>query len=158
MCQGSSVALQMEIFDAYVEDLIRQDKAKEKKGKGGTSQEEERKKPLQSDLQSDDVTRVARAAKVMERMVNQNTFDDIAQGVSFLTSQLDVGSPSFTHACAQQISSIMRMLVMSTERARENCCLYGDSSMTRPRKQALQLYAGTLSIETSLLWDMAHVS
>ena len=71
---------QMEIFDGYVEDLIRQDKAKEKKGKTTSSHDEERKKPLQSDLQSDDVTRVARAAKVMERMVNQNTFDDIAQG------------------------------------------------------------------------------
>lgn len=72
----------MEIFDAYVEDLIRQDKAKDKKGsKSSTAQEDERKKPLQSDFQSDDVTRVARAAKVMERMVNQNTFDDIAQGI-----------------------------------------------------------------------------
>lgn len=71
----------MEIFDAYVEDLIRQDKAKDKKGgKLSTTQDEEKKKGLQSDFQSDDITRVARAAKVMERMVNQNTFDDIAQG------------------------------------------------------------------------------
>lgn len=71
----------MEIFDAYVEDLIRQEKAKEKKGAKSTiTQEEDRKKTLQSDFQSDDITRVCRAAKVMERMVNQNTFDDIAQG------------------------------------------------------------------------------
>ena len=71
----------MEIFDAYVEDLIRQDKAKDKKGsKPITAPEEDKKKGAQSDFQSDDITRVARAAKVMERMVNQNTFDDIAQG------------------------------------------------------------------------------
>lgn len=71
----------MEIFDAYVEDLIRQEKAKDKKGvKSSTTQEEERKKGLQSDFQSDDISKVTRAAKVMERMVNQNTFDDIAQG------------------------------------------------------------------------------
>ena len=30
--------------------------------------------------QSDDVGRVAKAAKIMERMVNQNTYDDISQG------------------------------------------------------------------------------
>ena len=72
----------MEIFDAYVEDLIRQEKAKDKKGSGKTvvAQDEERKKQVQSELQSDDITRVSAAAKVMERMVNQNTFDDIAQG------------------------------------------------------------------------------
>lgn len=73
--------LQMEIFDAYVEDLIRQEKTKDKKGvKSGTAQEEDRKKGVQSDFQSDDISRVCQAAKVMERMVNQNTFDDIAQG------------------------------------------------------------------------------
>lgn len=31
-------------------------------------------------LQSDDISRVARASKIVERMVNQNTFDDVAQG------------------------------------------------------------------------------
>jgi dynein intermediate chain 1 len=76
-----SLSLQMEIFDAYVEDLIRQEKAKDKKGaKSSTTQEDDRKKGLQLDFQNDDVSRVSRAAKVMERMVNQNTFDDIAQG------------------------------------------------------------------------------
>ena len=77
----------MEIFDAYVEDLIRQDKAKEKKGpKSASTHEDERKKPTQSDIQADDITRVSRAAMVMERMVNQNTFDDIAQGSYIATT------------------------------------------------------------------------
>ena len=31
--------------------------------------------------QSDDVGRIARAALIMERMVNQNSFDEIAQGI-----------------------------------------------------------------------------
>lgn len=31
--------------------------------------------------QNDDISRVYKAAKIMERMVNQNTFDDIAQGM-----------------------------------------------------------------------------
>ena len=77
----------MEIFDAYVQDLIAQDKAKEKKTGGGTKggasggQEEEKRKGTSSELQSDDLGRVSRASKIMERMVNQNTFDDIAQGI-----------------------------------------------------------------------------
>ena len=36
--------------------------------------------------QSDDMGRVAKAAKIMERMVNQNTYDDISQGLSPLTT------------------------------------------------------------------------
>lgn len=115
-----TTVLQMEIFDAYVEDLIRQDKAKEKKGKASNTQEEERKKPLQSDLQSDDITRVARAAKVMERMVNQNTFDDIAQGVYMAANHnCPEGPPlvikhfpmyqSIVSSPTHQISSTMRM-------------------------------------------------
>lgn len=30
--------------------------------------------------QSDDITKVMQAAKIVERMVNQNTYDDVAQG------------------------------------------------------------------------------
>ena len=77
----------MEIFDAYVQDLIAQEKAKEKKTGGGakggasSSQTEEKRKGALSEIQSDDLSRVATASKIMERMANQNTFDDIAQGV-----------------------------------------------------------------------------
>lgn len=31
-------------------------------------------------LQSDDLTQLAHAAKIIERMVNQNIFDEVAQG------------------------------------------------------------------------------
>lgn len=41
-------------------------------------------------MQSDDITRVARAAKIMERMVNQNTFDEIAQGEGWCVSMLQL--------------------------------------------------------------------
>ena len=33
-------------------------------------------------LQSDDFTKVGNASKIFERMIHQNTFDDIAQGLS----------------------------------------------------------------------------
>ena len=41
-------------------------------------------------MQSDDITRVARAAKIMERMVNQNTFDEIAQGEEWCVNVLQL--------------------------------------------------------------------
>lgn len=40
--------------------------------------------PCFSFQQSDDITKISKAAKIMERMVNQNTFDDIAQGMALL--------------------------------------------------------------------------
>ena len=32
-------------------------------------------------IQGDDIGRVGRSSKIVERMVNQNTFDEIAQGL-----------------------------------------------------------------------------
>ena len=148
----------MEIFDAYVEDLIRQDKAKDKKGaKSGSAQEEERKKPLQSDMQNDDVTRVAAAAKVMERMVNQNTFDDIAQGSHVVPHSWLFCLQLYPCHCASccplllQTSSIMRTVVMTTGMAREACYHCGDSNTKKPRRPLSLLFAGTLSTMTCLL-------
>ena len=47
----------------------------------GRKEEERTKKKLTvMDTQSDDISRVGRAAKIIERMVNQNTYDDVAQG------------------------------------------------------------------------------
>ena len=94
------MANQMEMFDAYVDDLIAQEKAKEKAkggggggGKGGTGgggAEDERRRGGGSELQSDDITRVSRSSKIMERMVNQNTFDDILQGTCTCTCSAHV--------------------------------------------------------------------
>jgi len=39
--------------------------------------------------QSDDITKISKAAKIMERMVNQNIFDDIAQGMGLLGDSSD---------------------------------------------------------------------
>ena len=71
----------MEIFDAYVEDLIKQEKTKEKKvAKSASAQDQDFKKESPAELQIDDIAHVGRVLNIMERMVNQNTFDDIAQG------------------------------------------------------------------------------
>ena len=36
--------------------------------------------------QGDDISRIGKASKIVERMVNQNTYDDIAQGIYRLLS------------------------------------------------------------------------
>ncbi|KAB1252139.1 Dynein intermediate chain 1; axonemal, partial [Camelus dromedarius] len=81
--------LRWEIYDAYVEELEKQEKTKEKEktktpvakkmGKMAT------RKMTSMESQSDDITKVTQAAKIVERMVNQNTYDDVAQGIRSTT-------------------------------------------------------------------------
>lgn len=80
----SGSVTQWEIFDAYQEDFERQEKSKDKKVVPGRKEEETKKKKLTVvDSQSDDISRVSRAAKIVERMVNQNNFDDVAQDFKY---------------------------------------------------------------------------
>ncbi|XP_064618477.1 dynein intermediate chain 2, ciliary-like isoform X3 [Lineus longissimus] len=87
-------ATQWEIYDAYQEDFEKQhankqeavgkEKNKEKKVVPGRKDDEKMKKKLTVlDTQSDDISRVGRAAKIIERMVNQNTYDDVAQDFKY---------------------------------------------------------------------------
>jgi len=60
------------------------EKSKEKKVIPGRKEEETKRKKLTVvDSQSDDISRVAKAAKIVERMVNQNTYDDVAQDFKY---------------------------------------------------------------------------
>lgn len=82
----SSTANQWEIYDAYTEDLEKQaeEKAKEKKAAPSKKDDEKTKKKLTAlETQSDDISRIDNAAKIIERMVNQNTFDDVAQDFKY---------------------------------------------------------------------------
>ncbi|KAG9353761.1 hypothetical protein JZ751_011884 [Albula glossodonta] len=87
----SATANQWEIYDAYVEDLQKQEKNKEKQRALPFKKEEDRgkKKTMQTETQSDDITKVAMVAKIIERMVNQNTFDDIAQDFKYFEDASD---------------------------------------------------------------------
>ncbi|KAM6036603.1 dynein axonemal intermediate chain 1 isoform 3-T3 [Theristicus caerulescens] len=82
-----------EIYDAYVEELQKMERSKEKeKPKAQTAKREEEKrgrKLTSLELQSDDITKISKAAKIMERMVNQNTFDDIAQDFKYFEDASD---------------------------------------------------------------------
>lgn len=86
----SATANQWEIFDAYLEDLQRQEKEKEKEAKKLLKKDDEKKKKSQSaEIQSDDISRVSRASKIVERMVNQNTFDAIAHDFKYWEDSSD---------------------------------------------------------------------
>jgi len=80
----SSNVTQWEIFDAYIEDFEKQEKSKEKKVIPGRKEEgKQKKKFAMTESSNDDISRVETSAKIVERMVNQNTFDDIAQDFKY---------------------------------------------------------------------------
>jgi dynein intermediate chain 1 len=88
---------QGDIFDAYVEDIERQRIAKEKTSlnkkqpgeKGDTEDEEQRQKELAKDTDIVHSAPMSRSLKTVERMVNQNTFDEIVQDFRYWDDQSD---------------------------------------------------------------------
>jgi dynein intermediate chain 1 len=86
----SGSATQWEIHDAYVEDLERQEREKEKKQPSKlASKEEGRKKKTAADYQGEDLSRMIKPAKIIERMVNQNVYDEIAQDFKYWEDESD---------------------------------------------------------------------
>ncbi|XP_061900038.1 dynein axonemal intermediate chain 1-like [Entelurus aequoreus] len=87
-CKYAATASQWEIFDAYKDELHKQEVLKEKlkpKNEGDRT----KKKILPIETPSDDITRVAKAAKLFERMVNQNTFNEISQDFRYYEDAAD---------------------------------------------------------------------
>lgn len=96
----SASANQWEIFDAYQADQARIEREKEKAAKKTTrGQSDDRgallaKKRAALELEkqmnsSDDLTRIYRAAKIIERMVSQNTSSDIADDFKYFDDEAD---------------------------------------------------------------------
>ncbi|NXI06819.1 DNAI1 protein, partial [Irena cyanogastra] len=82
------------IYDAYVEELERMEKAKEKeKTKPAAVKKEDQKTGRKFSYVEpphvDSLSKVAKAAKIAERMVNLNTFDDIAQDFKYFEDASD---------------------------------------------------------------------
>jgi dynein intermediate chain 1 len=79
----SAQVMQWIIYDAYQQDYEAQEREKEKDKKdkvASTQKLEVKRKDLETT--SDVTNRTLLAMKTLERMVNQNTFDEIAQGMS----------------------------------------------------------------------------
>ncbi|TRY60448.1 hypothetical protein DNTS_028893 [Danionella cerebrum] len=87
----SATVNQWDIFDYYVEELQRRDKSKEKQESQFLIKEEDKikKKTMQTESQVDDISQLAKAAKIIERMVNQNIFDDVAQDFMYFEDAAD---------------------------------------------------------------------
>uniref|UniRef100_A0A3Q3BMK1 Dynein axonemal intermediate chain 1 n=1 Tax=Kryptolebias marmoratus TaxID=37003 RepID=A0A3Q3BMK1_KRYMA len=87
----SATANQWEIYDAYFQELQKQEKNKEKQ-KGTQAKKDNdksKKKVVLTETQTDDLSKVSDASKIFERMVNQNTLDDIAQDFKYFEDASD---------------------------------------------------------------------
>ncbi|KAM9859940.1 dynein, axonemal, intermediate chain 1, paralog 2 [Aulostomus maculatus] len=87
----SDTSNQWEIYDAYVDELQKQEKNKEKQKAGPSKKDDDKikKKTMPVETQGDDLTKVAKAAKILGRMVNQNIFDDITQDFKYYEDASD---------------------------------------------------------------------
>jgi len=87
----SANATQWEIYDAYNDDFAIQQRLKEnaKPAMFRKDAGDKGKRKKVAETSGDDVNKVSRAAKIVERMVNQNTFDDIAQDFKYWEDMSD---------------------------------------------------------------------
>ncbi|XP_068576512.1 dynein, axonemal, intermediate chain 1, paralog 2 isoform X2 [Cebidichthys violaceus] len=87
----AATANQWEIYDAYVEELQKQEKNKEKQKAAASKKDTDKskKKTMLMETQNDDITKVRKSAKILERMVHQNIFDDIAQDFKYFEDASD---------------------------------------------------------------------
>ncbi|XP_030276923.1 dynein, axonemal, intermediate chain 1, paralog 2 [Sparus aurata] len=90
----SATASQWEIYDAYVEELQKQEKNKEKQKAAPSKKDSDKskKKTMLTEAQMDDMSKMGKLSKkstILERMVNQNTFDDVAQDFKYFEDGSD---------------------------------------------------------------------
>ncbi|KAH8860051.1 Dynein intermediate chain 2, ciliary [Schistosoma japonicum] len=88
----SANVTQWSIYDDYIEDFERQQgKSKDKKATNvGHKQEvKTHKKVIHGDTQEDELGRFAQPLKIVERMINQNTHDEVAQDFKYYEDQSD---------------------------------------------------------------------
>ncbi|XP_060892967.1 dynein intermediate chain 2, ciliary-like [Labrus mixtus] len=90
-CTFSANANQWEIYDAYVEELQKQEKNKEKQKTIQLKEDvdKSKKKMMLTETQNDDINKLAKAAKIIERMLHQNRFDDIEQDFKYFEDPSD---------------------------------------------------------------------
>ncbi|KAI9105693.1 WD40-repeat-containing domain protein [Phlyctochytrium arcticum] len=85
----SDTVNQWSIYDAYLEDQMQKEKAKTKAPGGGTKgqKDDEKQNTLPAEAHAEDVyyknPDLRKALTIIERMANQNTFDDIAQDYKY---------------------------------------------------------------------------
>ncbi|VDL96027.1 unnamed protein product, partial [Schistocephalus solidus] len=86
----SANVTQWSIYDDYKEDFAKKEKAMEKKPpRGGKKDIKKKKKAVASESQFDDITKFLQPIKTVERMINQNTFDEVSQDFKYFEDASD---------------------------------------------------------------------
>lgn len=84
---------QFSIFDAYNEDLIQKEKLAKEKAKTKGQKDDDKKGLLPSETHAEDTyyknQDFGKAIVIIERMANQNTYDDIAQDYKYWEDAAD---------------------------------------------------------------------
>ncbi|KAF6775766.1 hypothetical protein AHF37_04881 [Paragonimus kellicotti] len=110
----SANVTQWSIYDDYVADFEKQqEKSKEKKtGSSGTKSENKgKKKAIHGENPVDDLSRFAQPIKIVERMINQNTHDEIAQDFKYYEDPSD--------EFRDQAGTLLPMWMFTFERAKK---------------------------------------
>ena len=145
------------IYDSYVAYETAKEVAEEKEMKKEQKEVKSMRRRLletPKENSNDEVNkRMLRAAKILERMVNQNTYDEIAQGNIYYLKNSNVTH----HTNIFQISVSTRMHRTSSASSRARCCRCGSSGSRRRGSWRSRRCAGTPPTTTSSPRASAHV-
>ena len=109
--------------------------------------------------QGDDMAKLARSKsasislKILERMINQNTFDEIAQGQLSLIVYREI---SYS-ICLLQILNIGKMQLMNIVNKKVVFYHYGFFNMNQQKNLLVQIWLGIHFIQIYLLFHLVHV-
>ncbi|XP_019714338.1 dynein intermediate chain 1, axonemal-like [Hippocampus comes] len=79
--------LQWNIYDVYMAELQKQEVQKQKQKE--KESDKNKKKMMLIETPSDDITQVSKSAKLLERMVNQNSYSEVAQDFKYFEDAAD---------------------------------------------------------------------
>jgi len=155
-----ATANQWEIFDAYQADQARQQREKDKAAKKGPRGRDtddrsallaKKRAALELEKQmtaGDDLSKISRAAKIIERMVNQNTATDIAEDFKYYDDEADEfrdGQGTLLPLWKFNAEQTKKMAVTSTTWSNQYCDLfaagYGSFNFSKQSSGALMLYS-----------------
>lgn len=140
------------------EDYAQQQREKEKEKKAPLAQPKKEDIKKKAQMESSVITnRMLQAAKTLERMVNQNIFDDISQGNCFqVSSSLKTSSSYFFNHF--QIIDIGTIRAMNSRTAKAPYYLYGNFLTKKLRSMTSRTCVSTADITIFLRSLLEHVS
>ena len=149
------------IYDSYVAYETAKEVAEEKEMKKEQKEVKSMRRRLletPKENSNDEVNkRMLRAAKILERMVNQNTYDEIAQGNIYYLLSKELKFKWLISENIFQISVSTRMHRTSSASSRARCCRCGSSGSRRHGSWRSRRCAGTPPTTTSSPRASGHV-